>query len=123
MIVPDSRGHGRTNNPAGTMSYRLFADDMAALVQALGLHKPLIFAYSDGGQVALELGMRYPICPRRLSSARPGFGSARPTVPGCGRSLATNDRRMLIPSSLRATMPGGHPEASKAMDRTIGSGC
>ncbi len=96
------------------MSYRLFADDMAALVQALGLHKPLIFGCSDGGQVALELGMRYPICPRRLSSARPGLRSARPTVPGCGRSLATNDRRMLIPNSLRATIPGGHLGSSKA---------
>jgi pimeloyl-ACP methyl ester carboxylesterase len=60
VITPDSRGHGRTANPIGTMSYRLLADDMAALVQALDLHKPLICGYSDGGQVALEIGMRYP---------------------------------------------------------------
>ena len=66
VIAPDSRGHGRTNNPAGTMSYRLFADDIAALVQALGLHKPLIFGYSDGGQVALDLGIRYPDLPQAL---------------------------------------------------------
>jgi pimeloyl-ACP methyl ester carboxylesterase len=60
VITPDSRGHGRTVNPSGTMSYRLLADDMAAFVQALDLHKPLIFGYSDGGQIALEIGMRYP---------------------------------------------------------------
>ncbi|MFM8320753.1 MAG: alpha/beta fold hydrolase [Chloroflexota bacterium] len=60
VIAPDSRGHGRTNNPAGELSYRQMADDIAALVQALGLPRPLILGYSDGGQVALELAMNYP---------------------------------------------------------------
>ncbi len=60
VIAPDSRGHGRTNNPTGEFSYRLMADDVAAFVQALGLTKPLVCGYSDGGQIALEIGMRYP---------------------------------------------------------------
>jgi pimeloyl-ACP methyl ester carboxylesterase len=60
VITPDSRGHGRTNNPTGVMSFRALAEDMVALIQALGLEKPLIFGYSDGGQVAIEIGMRYP---------------------------------------------------------------
>jgi pimeloyl-ACP methyl ester carboxylesterase len=66
VITPDSRGHGRTSNPTGNMSFRLLADDAAALVQALGLHRPMIFGYSDGGQVTLEIGMRYPDLPRSL---------------------------------------------------------
>jgi pimeloyl-ACP methyl ester carboxylesterase len=66
VITPDSRGHGRSSNPTGALSYRLLADDMAAFVQALDLHKPLIAGYSDGGQVALEIGMRYPNLPRSL---------------------------------------------------------
>jgi pimeloyl-ACP methyl ester carboxylesterase len=66
VITPDSRGHGRTANPSGAMSYRLMADDMAALIGALGLAKPLICGYSDGGQVALEMGMRYPDLPQAL---------------------------------------------------------
>jgi pimeloyl-ACP methyl ester carboxylesterase len=60
VIAPDSRGHGRTNNPTGTFSYRLMADDVAALIEALSLTKPLVFGYSDGGQIALEMGMCYP---------------------------------------------------------------
>ena len=59
VIAPDSRGHGRTNNPLGELSYRMMADDVAALLHALDLKKPLIFGYSDGGQIALEIGMRY----------------------------------------------------------------
>jgi pimeloyl-ACP methyl ester carboxylesterase len=66
VITPDSRGHGRTANPTGSMSFGLLADDMAALMRALDLHKPLICGYSDGGQVALEIGMRYPDLPQAL---------------------------------------------------------
>ena len=67
VIAPDSRGHGRTNNPAGgSLSFGLLAEDMVALVQALDLQKPLIIGYSDGGQVALEIGMRYSGLPGAL---------------------------------------------------------
>lgn len=60
VVAPDSRGHGHTTNPAGRISYAMMADDIAALSQTLGLRKPLICGYSDGGNTALELGMRYP---------------------------------------------------------------
>jgi pimeloyl-ACP methyl ester carboxylesterase len=60
VIASDSRGHGRTANPTGQFSYRLMADDVAGLIEALGLQKPLVCGYSDGGQVALELGANYP---------------------------------------------------------------
>ena len=60
VITPDSRGHGRTANPSGVMTFGLMADDVAALIQELGLQKPLICGYSDGGQVTIEIGMRYP---------------------------------------------------------------
>lgn len=66
VIMPDSRGHGRTRNPAGALSYRLLADDMVAFVQALGLDKPLICGFSDGGQIALEIGMHYPALAKAL---------------------------------------------------------
>ena len=66
VITPDTRGHGRTANPTGSMSFELLVEDMAALVQALDLNKPLIYGYSDGGQVALEIGMRYPDLPQAL---------------------------------------------------------
>jgi pimeloyl-ACP methyl ester carboxylesterase len=48
------------------LSYRLLADDVAELVHALDLRKPLIAGFSDGGQVALEIGMRYPDLPRAI---------------------------------------------------------
>src|SRR5436305_5943094 len=41
VITPDTRGHGRTANPTGSMSFRLLVDDVAALAQALDLRNPL----------------------------------------------------------------------------------
>ncbi|MHA2031567.1 MAG: alpha/beta fold hydrolase, partial [Candidatus Kariarchaeaceae archaeon] len=35
IIAPDSRGHGRTNNPTGKLSYKLMCEDIVALVHAL----------------------------------------------------------------------------------------
>lgn len=60
VIAPDCRGHGRTNNPTDEWSYGLMADDIAALISVLGLQRPSICGWSDGGQIALELAMRYP---------------------------------------------------------------
>jgi len=66
VYTPDSRGHGRTDNPTGELDYRVMADDVAALIGALGLQRPLVLGYSDGGQISLELGMRYPGLARAL---------------------------------------------------------
>jgi pimeloyl-ACP methyl ester carboxylesterase len=60
VITPDSRGHGRSTNPAGELSYARIADDVAALIAALGLHRPVVGGWSDGGQVTLELGASHP---------------------------------------------------------------
>jgi pimeloyl-ACP methyl ester carboxylesterase len=66
VFTPDSRGHGRTDNPTGELGYRVMADDLASLIYALGLQRPLVLGYSDGGQIALELGLRYPGLARAL---------------------------------------------------------
>lgn len=87
VIMPDSRGHGRTKNPTGALSYRLMADDMVAFVQALGLDKPLICGFSDGGQIALEVGMRYPALAKALVVIGASYKiseQARNTVRGWG---------------------------------------
>src|SRR5215212_3461381 len=60
VITPDSRGHGHSTNSGETLSYGLLADDVAALTRALGLEKPYIAGWSDGGQVALELAVHHP---------------------------------------------------------------
>ena len=60
ILALDSRGHGRTDNPAGKFSFRLLADDVAAFVEELGLVKPLICGHSQGGFVVLQTGLQHP---------------------------------------------------------------
>ena len=76
VLAPDSRGHGRTSNPGGTLGYAQMADDVAAFIDALKLERPAIVGYSDGGQIALEFGLRHPGKARAL-----GFGG---TITGMG---------------------------------------
>jgi pimeloyl-ACP methyl ester carboxylesterase len=60
VVRPDSRGHGRSSNPTASLSYTQLADDIAALVDALELERPIVAGWSDGGQVTMELGVRHP---------------------------------------------------------------
>jgi pimeloyl-ACP methyl ester carboxylesterase len=60
IIAPDLRGHGRTNNPSGEWNYSIMADDIASFIKELDLQKPYICGWSDGGQIGLELAIRYP---------------------------------------------------------------
>jgi pimeloyl-ACP methyl ester carboxylesterase len=43
-----------------SMSFPQIADDVAVLIGELCLDRPVAGGYSDGGQVALELGARHP---------------------------------------------------------------
>ena len=60
LVAPDTRAHGGTNHPGGELSYPQFADDLAAFLDAVGIDRPVLIGHSDGGQTALEFGLRYP---------------------------------------------------------------
>ncbi len=36
------------------------SEDLASFIDVLGIKSPLVFGYSDGGQIGLELAMNYP---------------------------------------------------------------
>ncbi|RYH00157.1 MAG: alpha/beta hydrolase [Alphaproteobacteria bacterium] len=60
VLAPDSRGHGGTRNPADRLDYDQMADDVAGLIAALGLDRPVLVGYSDGAQIGIEFGLRHP---------------------------------------------------------------
>lgn len=59
VIAPDHRGHGRGLR-AGAFSLEECADDVAALVEALGLSSITAVGYSMGGPIACLLWRRHP---------------------------------------------------------------
>lgn len=66
VITIDVRGHGRSSNPSGVLTYPVIASDLALAVEKLELDKPFVAGWSDGGQHVLQLGSRYPSLARAL---------------------------------------------------------
>ena len=60
VIAVDLQGHGRTADIDRPIDIQLMADDIAALIDHLGLDKPDVVGYSLGGGVALFTAVKYP---------------------------------------------------------------
>src|SRR5213596_4174550 len=60
VVVPDLQGHGRTADIDRPIDIRLMADDIAALIDHLGLEKVDLVGYSLGGGVAFFTAVKYP---------------------------------------------------------------
>ncbi|GAB3830826.1 alpha/beta fold hydrolase [Hymenobacter jeollabukensis] len=60
VIAVDTRGHGRSGNEKRAYTYDLFADDMRALLDTLGIGAAHVVGWSDGGNTGLSLATRYP---------------------------------------------------------------
>jgi pimeloyl-ACP methyl ester carboxylesterase len=69
----EHRGHGRTDNPAGKLTYTMIADDVCAFIERMGLAPAHVAGVSDGGIVALTIGMTRPELARCLVAVGPNY--------------------------------------------------
>jgi pimeloyl-ACP methyl ester carboxylesterase len=60
VIVIDSRGQGRSTRTKAPPSYDMMATDVLAVMDHLELTKAAIVGWSDGGEIALKLGVHHP---------------------------------------------------------------
>lgn len=60
VIVMDARGHGRSTLGNVPLDYGRMADDAIAVMDAAGVAKASVVGLSDGGVVALLLGIHHP---------------------------------------------------------------
>lgn len=60
LLLHDCRGQGRSEHPQGPYSMRQHADDLAALMDALGVEQAHIAGISYGGEIALLMGIHHP---------------------------------------------------------------
>ena len=66
-ISVDPRGAGETDKPDGTFSMELFADDVAAFMQAIGVERAHVSGLSLGAATGLWLAGKYPQRVKSLS--------------------------------------------------------
>jgi pimeloyl-ACP methyl ester carboxylesterase len=101
VIAPALRGHGKTVNAAGgSISYTQAAEDMLALIDALGLDRPLMCGFSAGATIATIAAIRKPQSVRALVNDA-GYDPFNPDPKAPAFALC---RRVF----------GGHPDATKA---------
>jgi pimeloyl-ACP methyl ester carboxylesterase len=83
VIAPDTRGCGRTPHRDGPTTFEVLADDVAALIEGLGIERPAVVGFSEGGITATVLGIRHPgaVCAIVNDAGFDAFDPAAPTVP------------------------------------------
>ena len=97
----DLRGHGRSSKPDGPYDVATVADDLAALIERLGLDRPVVAGQSWGGNVVLELAARHPGASRGIVLRGRRLARAEPRLPGLGG----------LPGGARPA-PAGRPAAA-----------
>jgi pimeloyl-ACP methyl ester carboxylesterase len=144
VIVFDNRGMGETDDPDGMYPFSQLADDTAGFIKALGLDRVDVLGWSMGGDVAIDLTVRYPTMVGRLVSYA-GCAGGPDSVPMSKKTLAvmtdmsgTVEQRgmrmltLLFPQSYRAADPKYYesfpqtreqvsPKAIELQDQAIGA--
>ncbi|HEX4417968.1 MAG TPA: alpha/beta hydrolase [Kofleriaceae bacterium] len=60
VITIDSRGQGRSTTDTAPITYDLMAGDVVAVLDKLALPRASVVGWSDGGEIALKLGILFP---------------------------------------------------------------
>jgi len=102
VIAPDSRGHGRSTLGTMPITYRQMAEDMAALVERLGLGGVHLVGWSDGGCTSLAMALQRPDLVRSMVLLGTPFNTDNYSAEGWRQMENILDPRSLSMVSLRA---------------------
>ncbi|MGE5594742.1 MAG: alpha/beta fold hydrolase [Hyphomicrobiales bacterium] len=108
VLTYDNRGAGRTSAPDEPYSMAGMADDLAALLDGLGIARAHVLGVSMGGMIAQEFAINYPERVNKL-------------IVACSRAR-TSELRKLVSMAQRALWESGVPaEAIRAIQMPWGS--
>jgi 3-oxoadipate enol-lactonase len=97
VFMLDLRGHGKSDRIRGRFEIADLADDVASVLDAVGVGRVAVVGYSMGGMTAQELARRHPARVERLvlaaTAAKPVWTPRLPTAAVfiMGRALARLD--------------------------------
>ena len=74
ILAYDTRGHGASEAPKGAYTLELLADDLKALLDALGVKSPHYCGLSMGGMIGQTFALKYPGVFRTLTLADTSSG-------------------------------------------------
>jgi len=127
-IAPDLRGFGESAVEGETVTMEQFADDLAAMLDALGVARPIVLCgLSMGGYIALQFWQKYAarlqgliLCDTRAAADAPDVAAGRfqtaDRVPREGASLLVET---MFPRIFGETTRRRRPELLDAMRRVV----
>lgn len=111
VIGVELQGHGHTRDVDRPFRWEAFGDDLAALVDVLGLGEADLLGYSLGGGAALRAAIQYPERVRRLvvvsapHRRQAWYPEVRAGFDGMGRGLFDMMRQSPMYAAWRAVAP------------------
>ena len=77
VIAPEQMGHGRTaDDTARPFDYHDMAEDVVALLRHLKLDGAMVFGFSDGGILGLDMAIHHPELVSKLAVSGTNFSTA-----------------------------------------------
>ncbi len=105
VIIPDHRNHGRSEWIRGRFDVDVIAEELAGVLDAVGVSKATLFGWSMGGMATQELALRRPDLVERIilggtaAFPVPRHRAVTRTVFWLGRALARISRYELASAS------------------------
>lgn len=119
VIAVDQRGHGRSDAPDAGYDLDTAVADLLALIETLGLDRPILAGQSWGGSVVLELAWRHPAMVRGIVCVDGGVADMSHSYPvweDCLAKLTPPTLTHLTLAELAARIRSGVPHFS---DRAV----
>jgi pimeloyl-ACP methyl ester carboxylesterase len=111
VIAVELQAHGHTADVERPLAFETMADDVAALIEHLGLENTDIVGYSLGGGVALQTAIRHPSMVRKLVvvSAACKSDGWYPEVRAGMRSMNVEAAKAMVGSPMHQAYVGTAP--------------
>lgn len=118
VVTVDQRGHGLSDKPAAGYDFATIIADLASLLSAIQLERPIVVGQSWGGNVVLEFGVRYPELARGLGFVDGGFidhqARPNPSWESVSTELRPPDLDGMPRETLEHRLRAAHPDWSDA---------
>lgn len=121
VYVPERRGHGRTPDVDGPITYEAMAEDTIAFIEALGLEPAHLVGWSDGALVALLVALRRPELVRKLVliGQHVTFEGARPEHRAIMERFTSDTFPPMLKHLYAAASPDGPDHFDVVFDKLI----
>ena len=73
VVAPDQRGHGQTTQPDRGYDWQSLAEDVAGLMDVVGIERAAVLGHSWGGNVAINVAAKFPERVAKLVMIDGGF--------------------------------------------------